>query len=598
MDVQKRIASLRSLMSEKQIDVYLIPSADNHQSEYVGEHFKSRAFITGFNGSAGEAVITMDDAGLWTDARYFIQAEKQLAGSGVRLFKMGEPDVPSVEEYLTSVLPYNGTIGFDGRVISMEKWQSLKTAFTAKNIKIESSVDLIDMIWPDRPALSKEPAFVLDEKYAGESTASKLARIRSSMTKYQTNVHILSTLDDICWLTNMRGNDVKYSPLILSYAIVRHDSVDLFIDQSKLSTEAKAALAEKNFTIHPYNDIYKTVEQLNTNDVVLIDPSKINCAIYTSIPAGIKKVEKPNPSILFKAIKNEVEIKNIINAHIKDGVAVTKFMHWMKTTIGKKKITEISAAQKLESFRKEGAGYLWQSFEPICAYKEHAAIVHYSASPETDVELKPSHMFLNDTGGNYYEGSTDITRTFILGEITDEEKLHFTTVARSMINLARARFLYGCKGYNLDILARQPMWEQNIDFKHGTGHGVGYLLNIHEGPAGFRWQINPARSETNTLEPGMVITDEPGIYIEGSHGIRTENELLVRKGEANNFGQFMYFEALTYAPIDLDGIDPDLMNCQEKAYLNDYHQKVYQILSPHLDNELKVWLKEYTKEIK
>lgn len=597
MNVQERIASLRSLMSEKQIDAYLIPSADNHQSEYVGEHFKSRAFITGFTGSAGDVVITKDEAGLWTDSRYFIQAEKQLAGSGVKLFKIGEPGVPAIQEYLANALPENGTIGFDGRVIAMQEGQSFAVAFAGKGIKIEYGYDLIGMIWNGRPAMSEEPAFILTENYAGESTASKLSRIRLAMDECHANVHILTTLDDICWLINMRGNDVKYSPLILSYAIVRTNSADLFIDESKLNDEAKAVLAENNFTLHPYNDIYKTVKQLGTDDVVLIDPAKINYAIYNSIPDGVKKVEKSNPSILYKALKNEVEIKNIINAHIKDGVAVTKYMHWIKTTVGKERITEISAADKLESFRQEGEGYLGQSFEPICAYKDHAAIVHYSATPETDVELKPAHMFLNDTGGNYYEGSTDITRTIILGEITAEEKIHFTTVARSMINLAKAKFLHGCKGYNLDILAKLPMWEQNIDYKHGTGHGIGYLLNIHEGPAGFRWQINPAKSETNTLEAGMVITDEPGIYIEDSHGVRTENELVVRKGEANEFGQFMYFEPVTYAPIDLDGIDPELMNCDEKAYLNDYHQKVYEILSPHLGDELREWLKEYTRKI-
>lgn len=597
MNVQERIASLRSLMNEKLIDAYIIPSADNHQSEYVGEHFKSRAFISGFTGSAGDVIITKDEAGLWTDARYFLQAEKQLENSGIKLFKMGEPGVPTMEEYLDFTLPDNGTIGFDGRVIAMQEGQALESKFAAKNIHIEYSCDLIDAIWTDRPELSKEPAFLLDETYSGESTTSKLKRIRDAMKKENANIHILTSLDDICWLINMRGNDVKYSPLILSYAIVRLDAVDLFIDQSKLNEEALTELTKNNFTLHPYNDIYETVKQLGAGTVALIDPTKINYAIYNNIPDAVKKVEKPNPSILYKAIKNEVEIKNIINAHIKDGVAITKYMHWVKTTVGKERITEISAAEKLDAFRKEGEGYLWQSFEPICAYKEHAAIVHYSATPETDIEIQASHMFLNDTGGNYYEGSTDITRTFILGEITDTERLHFTTVARSMINLARAKFLYGCKGYNLDILARQPMWNQNIDFKHGTGHGVGYLLNIHEGPAGFRWQINPARSETATLEEGMIITDEPGIYIEDSHGIRTENELVVRKGEANEFGQFMYLEPVTYAPIDLDGIDPELMNREEKAYLNNYHQKVYDILSPHLNDELREWLKKYTRKI-
>lgn len=597
MNVQERIDSLRSLMSEKHIDAYLIPSADNHQSEYVGEHFKCRAFISGFTGSAGDVIITQDEAGLWTDARYFIQAEKQMAGSGIKLFKIGEPDVPTMEEYLLSVLPTKGTLGFDGRVIAMQKGQAYAETFAKKDVRIEYSYDLIDEIWTDRPALSKESAFSLTEEYTGESTAAKLTRIRAAMKADGATAHVITTLDDICWLINMRGNDVKYSPLILCYAIVGVDSADLFIDESKLDPNAKATLSQNHFKLHPYNDIYEEVKKFGADDTILIDPAKINYAIYNNIPDHVRKVEKPNPTILFKAMKNDVELKNIINAHVKDGVAVTRFMHWLKKTVGKEKITEISAAEQLESFRKEGEGYLWQSFEPICAYKEHAAIVHYSATPETDVELKPAHMFLTDTGGNYYEGSTDITRTFILGPVTEEEKRHFTTVFRSMMHLAKAKFLYGCNGYNLDILARQPMWEQNIDYKHGTGHGVGYLLSIHEGPAGFRWQINPARSEGQVLEAGMVITDEPGIYMEDSHGIRTENELVIRQGEANEFGQFMYLEPITYVPIDLDGIDPDLLSQEEKAYLNEYHQKVYHTISPYLDIEEQEWLKEYTRVI-
>lgn len=597
MNVQERVSALRSLMNEKQIDAYIVPSADNHQSEYVGEHFKARAFITGFTGSAGDAVITKDAAYLWTDARYFIQAEKQLAGSGIKLFKMGESGVPSIQEYLDTVLPDNGTLGFDGRVIAMQEGQELADAFAGKKVKIEYHYDLIDTIWTDRPALSQEPAFSLAEKYTGESTASKLARVRAEMAADHATAHVITTLDDICWLINMRGNDVAYSPLLLSYAIVRMDSMDLFIDERKLSDEAKAALTENHITLHPYNDIYEVVKTFGADDTILIDPTKINYAIYNNIPDSVTKVEKPNPTILYKACKNQVEVQNTINAHVKDGVAVTKFMRWLKTHVGHETITEVSAAGKLDEFRKEGDGYLWQSFEPICAYKEHAAIVHYSATPETDMELKPEHMFLCDTGGNYYEGSTDITRTFILGDISDTEKLHFTTVARSMMNLARTRFLYGCKGYNLDILARLPMWEQNIDYKHGTGHGVGYLLNVHEGPSGFRWQIVPSRNETHSLEAGMIITDEPGIYIEDSHGVRTENELVVRKGEANEFGQFMYLEPITYVPIDLDGIDEAELNREEKAYLNSYHKKVYDMIAPYLNDEEQEWLKSYTREI-
>lgn len=597
MNVTERITNLRSLMSEKNMDAYIVPSADNHQSEYVGEYFKSREFITGFTGSAGTAVFTKDEAYLWTDGRYFLQAETQLAGSGVKLMKINEPGYPTIEEFLADKMPEGGKLGFDGRVISMEEGQAYETALSDKNVTFEYAYDLVGQVWTDRPALAKEPAFLLDEKYSGESTASKLSRVREVMKEQGANVHIIASLDDVAWLINMRGNDVAYSPLILAYAIVKMDSMDLFIEEGKLDETAKARLSENNIMIHPYDAIYDCVKELTSNDTVMIDPMKVNYAIYNNIAADAAKVEHANPTILFKAMKNPVELENTRNAHIKDGVAVTKFMHWVKTTVGKEKITEISAAEKLESFRKEQEGYLWQSFEPICAYKEHAAMMHYAPTEETDAELKPEHFFLNDTGGNYYEGSTDITRTFVLGPISDELKKHFTAVCRAMMNLARANFLYGCRGFSLDILARGPIWDLGIDYKCGTGHGVGYMLNIHEAPTGFRWYVVPSKNETHILEEGMVLTDEPGIYMDGSHGIRIENEMIVKKGEKNEFGQFMHFEPITFVPIDLDGIDPEEMTKTEKNYLNEYHRQVFEKISPYLNEEESEWLKEYTRAI-
>lgn len=597
MKVYDRIQALRELMNKKEIDAYIIPTADFHQSEYVGEHFKARAFITGFTGSYGTAVITKDDGRLWTDGRYFLQAETQLKGSGISLMKMNEPGVPTLSEWLASILPENGTVGFDGRVVSMEEGQEYEDALKAKNIYFKYNNDLINDIWVNRPPLACEPVFVLEEKFSGESTKSKLERVRAVMQTHGATAHILASLDDINWLINMRGNDIEFFPMTLSYAIVYLNHMDLFIDKAKLSNDLKAILAKDNINILPYDDIYTSVSKLSKSEVVMIDPMKMNYAIYSNLPEAVRKVTCANPTILFKAMKNETELKNIRNAHIKDGVAITKFMHWIKTNVGKIKITELSAASKLEQFRKEQDGYLWQSFEPICAYKEHAAMMHYDPTPETDVELKPEHLFLNDTGGNYYEGSTDITRTFVLGPISDELKLHFTTVVRAMMNLSRARFLYGCYGYNLDVLARGPIWDLDIDYKCGTGHGVGYMLNIHEGPTGFRWYIVPSKNEHHQLEEGMVITDEPGIYIDGSHGIRIENEFVVTKGEKNEFGQFMYLDTITFAPIDLDGIDPEELNRGEKQWLNDYHKKVYEHVSPHLNDEQREWLKEYTREI-
>lgn len=595
MTVPERISALRSLMEEKGYDAYLIPTDDNHQSEYVGEHFKARAFITGFTGSAGTAVITKKEAGLWTDGRYFIQAAKQLEGSGVTLFKMGQPDVPTLEDYIADVIPEGGTLGFDGRVVAMGEGQALKSALQPKNAKIDYSEDLVDKIWEDRPPLSEKPAFALGIEYTGESTADKLTRIREAMKKEGANVHILAALDDICWTTNLRGDDIEYFPLLLSYAIITMEDMKLYVDERKLTAEMKESLAKDGISIHPYNAVYEDVKNLKDGDSVLVDPSRLNYALYNNIPEGAKVIEQMNPEILMKAMKNDTELKNIINAHIKDGVAVTKFMYWLKKNIGKTEITEISAAEKLNSFRKEQEGYLWESFEPICGSGEHGAIVHYAATPETNVPVTTNGLFLTDTGGGYMEGSTDITRTFAFGEVTEQMKADFTTVLLCNLHLARAVFPHGISGFNLDAMARTPAWERGLDYNHGTGHGVGYLMNIHEAPAGFRCAVRD--KEKAPLEPGMVITNEPGIYIEGSHGIRTENEMVVREGQKTEYGQFLYFEPITYVPIDLDAVNPDMMKQEDKEQLNAYHAKVYELISPHLDDEEKAWLKEYTRAI-
>jgi len=596
-NVKVRISKLRAFMEEKGMDAYIVPSTDNHQSEYVGEHFKERVYITGFTGDAGTAVITKDEAGLWTDGRFFLQAEYQLEGSGINLFKMGNKCVPTVLEYLETKISNRGKIGFDGRVMDMKEGKDFVQRLAYKDVTVEYNYDLVDMVWKDRPKLANEPVFLLEEKYSGESTASKLSRVRHVMKEAGASSHVIATLDDIAWLFNIRGNDVMYSPVVLCYAVVDMEKANIFIEENRLDDNVKETLAKDGVVLRPYNYIYDFVKGFKAEDVVLIDPDRINYALYMNIPTYTKKIELENPTTLFKAVKNHVELSNIEKAHIKDGVAITKFMYWLKTNVAKTLITEISAAEKLEKFRKQQEGYLWQSFEPICAYKEHAAMMHYSSTPETDVKLEEGSFLLTDTGGNYFEGSTDITRTIVLGEVNEEFKHHFTAVAKGMMNLARAKFLYGCRGYNLDVLAREPMWNLDIDYKCGTGHGVGYLLSIHEAPTGFRWYIVPSKHETHILEEGMVLTDEPGIYIDGSHGIRTENELIVRKGVENEFGQFMYFEPVTYAPIDLDAIVVEDLNCDEKLYLNSYHKLVYEKLAKHLTDEELAWLKNYTREI-
>lgn len=595
MNVADRISELRLRMAAKGIDAYVIPTADFHQSEYVGEHFKARKYISGFSGSYGTVVITGDDGGLWTDGRYFFQAENELRGSGIRLMKMFVGDTPTITEYLIDRVPVGGTVAFDGRVLSMGEGQEFEDALTARQIRIHYSVDLVGDIWEDRPPLSDKPAFFLEEKYSGESTASKLARVRKVMEEHGAGVHIIASLDDVCWLLNIRGDDIDFFPLLLSYAVVRQDGVELYVDDSKLDDRIREELAGNQVTVHPYNAIYEDVKALDHSETVLIDPMKMNYALYKNIPSKI--VEAANPTILMKAMKNEVELANIREAHIKDGVAVTKFMHWIKTRYDKETITELSSAARLTEFRASQEGYIRDSFEPLCAFADHAAMMHYSPSEETDAALSSGAFFLNDTGGGYYEGSTDITRTFVLGSVDAQMKRYFTAVVRAMMRLSRARFLYGCYGYNLDVLARGPIWDLDLDYQCGTGHGVGYLANVHEPPTGFRWYVVPSKNEHHQLEEGMVITDEPGIYEDGKFGIRIENEFVVRKGVKNKYGQFMYFETVTFAPIDLDGIDPEEMSRDEREWLNHYHEQVYEKIGPRLTEEEREWLKEYTRPI-
>lgn len=595
--VKQRIENIRDLMKEKNIYAYIVPSSDYHQSEYVGDYFKSREFMSGFTGSAGTLIISMDEAGLWTDGRYFIQAENELKDSGIKLFKMGEEGVPTIEEYLLEKLPKNSTLGFDGRVMSVKEGQSLANKLAFKGINIEYKYDLVNDIWEDRCSLPTEKAFLLGIEYSGESFSDKLSRIRAVMKEKKATTHILASLDDIAWLFNIRGRDVKSNPVVLSYAVISIDSVYLFIDKNKIGEDIRAELSKENVQIKGYEEVYEFIKNIDEDEVVLIDTSKVNYAIYNNIPSNVQKIEERNPSILFKSIKNEIELKNIRNSHIKDGVAFTKFMYWLKNNIGKIEITEISATQKLEEFRREQDKFIEPSFSTIAAYKDHAAMMHYSATEESNYKLEPRDLFLVDSGGQYFDGTTDITRTIALGPIPENVRKDFTNVVRGMIRLSKAKFLYGCRGYNLDILARGPLWEEGIDYKCGTGHGIGFVLNVHEGPNGFRWKVREDIDDTCILEEGMVTTNEPGVYVENSHGIRIENEIVVRKAEKNEYGQFMDFEVITFAPIDLDAIDESLILKDEKIYLNNYHKQVYDKISPYLNEEEKQWLKTYTREI-
>ncbi|MCI6064000.1 aminopeptidase P family protein [bacterium] len=595
--IPERLTALREEMKRRSIDIYVVPTADFHESEYVGEHFKARKFITGFTGSAGTAVITLKEAGLWTDGRYFVQAEKQLEGSTVTLYRMAEEGVPAVEDFVEDKLPQGGCIGFDGRTVNGAWGEKFAAIAEEKGGSLSVGEDLIDLIWTDRPELSRAPLFILEEKYSGKSTAEKIKDVRAKMAEEGADVHILTSLCDIAWLLNIRGGDIQSVPVVLSYLVLTKDQCIWFLQEEVVDDAIRAYLNENHIETRPYDAIYTYVPAIPESAVVLMNKSGVNYRICNELNKNIQVINKPNPTELMKAVKNPVEVDNIRLAHVKDGVAVTKFMYWLKTNIGKIPMTEISASDYLEARRREQENFIDLSFTTISAYGANAAMMHYSATPESNTGLKPEGFLLVDSGGHYYEGTTDITRTFVLGPISDEMKQHFTAVCRSNMKLANAKFLYGACGLNLDILARGPLWDMGIDYKCGTGHGVGYILNVHEGPNGFRWKIVPERHDSGVLEEGMITTDEPGVYLEGKYGIRTENELVCRKAEKNEYGQFMEFENITYAPIDLDGIDPEQMSPREKQMLNDYHKKVYEVLSPYMTEEENEWLKKYTRAI-
>lgn len=591
--VPERLAALRKKMQENNVAFYIVPTDDFHQDEYVGDHFKARVYITGFTGSAGTALITETEAFLWTDGRYFIQAAKELEGSTVELMKMSEPGVPTISQFLKEHVKPGQTLGFDGRTLSMDEGTGYRDAAEKAGGAVRYDLDLIDEIWEDRPPMSDKPAWLLPVEYAGKTAEDKIRDIREKMAEAGADVHVETTPDDICWTLNIRGDDIDYSPLMLSYALITADAYHLYVDDKKLSPEIGQYLKDLGVTVHPYNDVYEDAKKIS--GAVMVDPNKVNYALYHNIPADCTKINVMSPEETFKTVKNPVEVSNIRKAEIKDSVAHIRFMKWLKENVGKIRITEISASDKLDEFRAEMGNFIKPSFEPISSYAEHAAIVHYAPTPETDAELKPEGMLLTDTGAGFWEGSTDITRTYVLGPITQKMKEDFTVVAISNLSLGNAVFTKGITGVALDNLARNPFWKRRMNYNHGTGHGVGYLLNIHESPASFRSRF--VEGDTAILEEGMVITDEPGFYVEGSHGIRLENELLVVNDVANEFGQFMRLEPITFVPFDLDAIEPEIMTAEERAMLNDYHKKVYEITSPYLNDEEKEWLRKYTREV-
>lgn len=585
--IKERLMKLREEMNKEGMQAYIIPTSDFHETEYVSEYFAARKYMSGFTGSAGVLVVLLDKAGLWTDGRYFIQAANQLAGSGIDLMKQGQEDTPSIEEYIVSNLTQGSVVGFDGRVMNVNDANKYKQAFMMHDIKMVTDKDLVGRIWDDRPALPCTETFHYDEKYAGTSISEKLTQVREAMKGYNCRSHIVTKIDEIAWLYNLRAHDVPHFPVALAYTIIKENDAMIYIDASRLDEESKTLFAQNHIQVKDYEAIYEDVKTLE--GPVLVDGNFVNSKIVYSLNTEI--VYAQDPIVLLKAMKNEIELANTRNAHIKDGVACTKFMYWLMQNVNNG-ISEMSAQEKLQELRKEQADYLEDSFNTICAYKEHAAMMHYSSNEETNVELKPEGMLLVDSGGQYLDGTTDITRTFVLGSITEEEKKWFTLALKGHIRLEKANFLYGCRGLNLDILARGPLWDLDMDYQCGTGHGVGHLSNVHEAPNGFRWKIVPERNDSCVLEEGMITSNEPGVYVEGEFGIRHENEMVVVKGNKNFYGQFMHFETLTFVPFDRKGIDKSLLSEDELAWLNDYHASVYEKISPFLTNEEAEWLKE------
>ncbi|HAT4348578.1 aminopeptidase P family protein [Clostridium perfringens] len=591
MKVTERLEKLRKIMKDKGIDYYIIPSEDAHQSEYVCEHYRGRAYMSGFTGSAGTLLVGLENAILWTDGRYFIQALDELKGSGIEMFKMRIPGWPSLLEWLKENAKAGETIAFDGKVFSVGEYKDFKKLEKENKVNIKIDEDLLDEVWKERPALPEEKAFLHEVKYCGKSAKEKLREVREEMKKLGANNYIIASLDDIAWLYNIRGNDVKCNPVVLSYALVKENEAYLYVDKSKLTAKMETELLNEGVTLKSYDEIGYDISNLEGK--ILIDPNKTSAYLYECIKDKNNIVELGNITTKFKAIKNEVELDNLRKCQVRDGVAMVKFMKWLKDNIGKIEISEISASDKLEELRSLDELFKGISFETIAGHKEHGAMMHYSATPESDYTLEPRGFLLIDSGGQYLDGTTDITRTFVLGELTEEERKDYTLVLKGHIGLIRAKFLKGATGSALDIKAREPLWNEGIDYKCGTGHGVGFFLNVHEGPQ----SISPVPNKV-ALEPGMIITNEPGVYREGKHGIRTENTMVVVKDTSSEeFGEFYKFDTISLCPIDLAGLDISLINEEEKAWLNNYHKKVYDLLSPYLDKEEKEFLKNETRQI-
>ena len=587
----KKIEKIRKIMRENGVDAYYVTSSDFHESEYIGSYFKVREYITGFQGSFGNLLINKDKVVLWTDSRYDTQAKKILSGTEVEVITINKPDTIDLKEWVKNNAEQCKVFAFDGRTVSAKLGLELKEFFSKIGVKINESLNIVDEFWEERPEMSKEKAYILDIGKSGKTVEDKIKEVVEILKKDEIDYNLVTSLDDIAWLLNIRGRDVKNTPVVLSNLIIGQFETSLYIDKNKIIGEVEKKLKESKIIIKEYDEFYNDVKKIEKNKKILVDVNKINTMLYSLISEH-KIVDRLNPSTTLKAVKNSVEIKNIKSTHIKDGVAVTKFLYWLKSNIGKIEIDEITAKNKMDSLRAEQEGYIEPSFETISAYMSNAAMPHYSATEKDFSKLEEKGVYLIDSGGQYFGGTTDITRTIAVGEVSEEIKRDYTLVLKGMLNLSMAKFLHGTTGSNLDFCARSAMWEYGINYAHGTGHGIGYILGVHEGPHGIRVTHNP-----HPLIPGMIVTNEPGIYVVNSHGIRIENELLVTPYLKNNYGDFYQFETITYAPIDLEPVIIEMLTEKEKEFLNLYHRSVYNKLSNFLAEEEKHWLKNVTKEI-
>ena len=582
---------LRTLMSENALDAYVVPSADPHQTEYVHPHWRSRAWLSGFSGSAGTVALLADQAGLWTDGRYFIQAERELEGSGIALFKMREDGVPELIDWLVEHIPEGGAVGVDGRLITAKQGKEWQEKLEKKNARLVTDVDLISNLWKDRPELPTAPARLWPIEYAGRSIADKLKEIREAMKEKETDAYLISSLCDINWLFNIRGNDTSHTPLLTAYALVEQDKATLFVDEAKLTDEVRAGLADAGIDTVPYAGIFQSLEALPETASIYFCEERVSVALRERIQC--KVVSGKDLTDLPKARKNSTELKNWERVHELDGVSMVRFWKWLEEKVTEGGVDEVSAANELERLRRSHPECLDLSFISISGYGPNAAMMHYFPKSECCASIEPKGFYLIDSGGQYLGGTTDITRTYAMGGLTDEQCTDYTLVLKGVINLSTARFLKGAAGNNLDVLARQPLWEHGLDYKCGTGHGVGCHLNVHEGPQSF----SQHKHSDTPFEPGMILTIEPGIYKEGRHGIRIENMVVVEEDRETECGVFYRFKTQTLCPIDVAPLKMEMMSEKEIGWLNDYHAQVYRRLSPHLGEQECEWLETKTKAL-